>query len=63
MDNLRELKVFTDVDVKRLKSDENLKARFVARGFSQVIEDPDLIDAATPQVSSLKLLLTVAAQK
>eukprot|EP00971_Amphidinium_carterae_P105425 2087618-Amphidinium_carterae.1 len=84
MDNLRELKVFTDVEVKRLKSDErsriidsrwviserpgpngtsDLKARFVARGFSQFIEDPDLIYAATPHMSSLKLLLTVAAQQ
>eukprot|EP00971_Amphidinium_carterae_P351318 6492049-Amphidinium_carterae.4 len=84
IDNLRELKVFTDVDVESLKSDErskiidsrwviserpgpdgtsDLKARLAARGFSQFIEDPDLIYAATPRMSSLKLLLTVAAQK
>eukprot|EP00971_Amphidinium_carterae_P057861 1144384-Amphidinium_carterae.1 len=83
MDNLRELKVFTDVDIKSLKSEgrskiidsrwvistrpgsdgtSDLKARFVARGFS-FIEDPDLIYAATPHMSSLKLLLIVAAQK
>eukprot|EP00971_Amphidinium_carterae_P098726 1952461-Amphidinium_carterae.2 len=84
MDNLRELKVFTDIDIKCLKSEErsriidsrwviserpgsdgtaDLKASFVAGGFSPFIEDPDLIYAATPHSSSLKLLLTVAAQK
>eukprot|EP00971_Amphidinium_carterae_P095089 1881406-Amphidinium_carterae.4 len=52
MDNLQELKVLTDVDVKSLKSEE--------RGFSPSIEDPY---AATPHMSSLKLLLTVAARK
>eukprot|EP00971_Amphidinium_carterae_P009585 189112-Amphidinium_carterae.1 len=41
----------------------DLKARFVVRGFRQFIEDPDLIYAATPHMSLLKLLLTVAAQK
>eukprot|EP00971_Amphidinium_carterae_P196303 3895066-Amphidinium_carterae.1 len=83
MDNLRELNVFTDVDIKTMKSEEvsriidsrwviserpgsdgnsDLKARFVARGFSQFIEDPDLIYAATPHMSSLKLL-TIATQR
>eukprot|EP00971_Amphidinium_carterae_P102529 2029578-Amphidinium_carterae.1 len=41
----------------------DLKASFVARGFSQFLEDPDLIYAATPHMSSLKLLLAVAAHK
>eukprot|EP00971_Amphidinium_carterae_P276556 5488211-Amphidinium_carterae.2 len=41
----------------------DLRARFVARGFSQFIEDPGLIYAATPHIiSSLKLLLTIATQ-
>eukprot|EP00971_Amphidinium_carterae_P223972 4444284-Amphidinium_carterae.2 len=41
----------------------DLKARFVARGFSPFIEDIDPIYTANPRVSSLKLLLTAAAQK
>eukprot|EP00971_Amphidinium_carterae_P074899 1480092-Amphidinium_carterae.1 len=50
---------------ERPGSDGNsdLKARFFARGFSQFIEDPDLIYAATPHMSSLKLLLTIATQR
>eukprot|EP00971_Amphidinium_carterae_P220326 4373725-Amphidinium_carterae.2 len=84
MGNLKELKLFTDVDVKSVKAEEksrnmysrwdiserpgsdgttDFKARSVARRFSHFIEDPDLIYAATPHMSSLKLLPTVAAQK
>eukprot|EP00971_Amphidinium_carterae_P188781 3747381-Amphidinium_carterae.1 len=59
MDNLRELNVFTDVDIKNMKAEE--VSRII--DSSQFIEDPDLIYAATPHMSALKLLLTIATQR
>eukprot|EP00971_Amphidinium_carterae_P349202 6490894-Amphidinium_carterae.2 len=58
MDNLRENSIWVISERPGPDGNSDLKARFVARGFSQFIEDPDLIYAATPHMSTLKLLLT-----
>eukprot|EP00971_Amphidinium_carterae_P038665 760198-Amphidinium_carterae.1 len=67
MDDLKEVKVFTDVNIKSMSAEEVsriidsrlVKARFVARGLGQIYSD----STATPHMSSLKLLLTIPAQK
>ena len=49
--------------VKTRKSDGTCRCRIVARGYDQVVEDPDETYASTPSLLTLKTLLTLAAAR
>ena len=73
IDSLRDLGVYTEFSrdsatskpisarwVLRWKDEETVKARLVARGFTQEVDDGDSVFASTPLLLVLQLLLTIS---